>query len=47
MLMRVIYHYWFHTGESAAVRQILGHVDLPEFVGDMDAAAYRREVTEP
>ena len=36
MLMRVIYHYWYHTGESAAVRQILGHVDLPEFVGDMD-----------
>lgn len=47
MLMRVIYHYWYHTGESAAVRQILGHVDLPEFVGDMDAAAYRPEAAKP
>jgi len=45
MLVRVIYHYWYHTGESAAVRQILGHVDLPEFVGDMDDAAYRPEAT--
>lgn len=44
MLMRVIYHYWFHTGEAAAVRQLLGHEDLPEFVGDMDAATYRPEV---
>jgi len=43
MLMRVIYHYWFHTGEAAAVRQLLGHQDLPEFVGDMDAATYRPE----
>jgi uncharacterized damage-inducible protein DinB len=43
MLMRVIYHYWFHTGEAAAVRQLLGGVDLPEFVGEMDAAAYRPE----
>ena len=43
MLMRVIYHYWFHAGEASAVRQILGHPDLPEFVGDMDAATYRPE----
>jgi hypothetical protein len=43
MLMRVTYHYWFHTGEAAAVRQILGHGELPEFVGDMDAATYRPE----
>ena len=43
MLMRVIYHYWFHTGEAAAVRQLLGHENLPEFVGDMDAAIYRPE----
>ena len=47
MLMRVIYHYWYHTGESAAVRQILGHVDLPEFVGDMDDAPYRPEAATP
>jgi uncharacterized damage-inducible protein DinB len=43
MLMRVIYHYWYHTGEAAAVRQLLGHRDLPEFVGDMDAATYQAE----
>jgi hypothetical protein len=44
MLMRVIYHYWYHTGEAAAVRQMLGHVELPEFVGDMDEATYRPEM---
>ena len=43
MLMRTTYHYWFHTGEAAAVRQLLGHRDLPEFVGDMLAATYRPE----
>jgi len=43
MLMRVIYHYWFHTGEASAARQLNGGVDLPEFVGDMDEAAYRPE----
>ncbi|MCA9992258.1 MAG: DinB family protein [Anaerolineales bacterium] len=41
MLQRTIYHYWFHTGEAYAVRQQLGHVDLPEFVGDMSTAVYR------
>jgi hypothetical protein len=35
MLLRNVYHYWFHTGEAHAVRQSLGHHDLPEFVGDM------------
>jgi hypothetical protein len=43
MLMRTIYHYWYHTGEGAAIRQILGHRGLPEFVGIMDAASYRPE----
>ena len=42
-LQRNIYHYWFHTGEAHAIRQMLGHRDLPEFVGDMSAAEYRRE----
>jgi uncharacterized damage-inducible protein DinB len=32
-LLRVIYHYWFHTGEILAIRQQLGHPDLPEYVG--------------
>lgn len=45
LLYRNIYHYWFHTGEAHAVRQMLGHQDLPQFVGDMAAAAavYRPE----
>ena len=44
MLLRNTYHYWFHTGEAHAVRQSLGHHDLPEFVGDMNwlAEAMRR-----
>jgi hypothetical protein len=43
LLMRNIYHYWFHNGEASAVRQMLGHTRLPEFVGDMSAATYRPE----
>ena len=35
MLLRTTYHYWFHTGEAHAVRQQLGHSDLPQFVGNM------------
>jgi len=43
LLMRNICHYWFHTGEAAAVRQMLGHKDLPDFVGEMSQAPYRPE----
>jgi hypothetical protein len=39
LLQRVIYHYWYHTGENLAIRQMLGHRDLPEFVGDIDGEA--------
>jgi hypothetical protein len=43
MVLRVIYHYWFHNGEASAVRQLLGHTELPEFVGDLgDEAPWRR-----
>ncbi|MCA9898823.1 MAG: DinB family protein [Ardenticatenaceae bacterium] len=45
MLLRNIYHYWFHTGEAHAVRQQLGHKDLPQFVGNMETAVYRPEST--
>ena len=41
LLMRNIYHYWFHTGEAHAIRQMLGHGDLPQFVGDMSRVVYR------
>jgi uncharacterized damage-inducible protein DinB len=43
LLMRNIYHYWYHTGEASAVRQMLGHAKVPEFVGDMSAATYKPE----
>ena len=43
LLQRNIYHYWFHIGEAHAVRQMLGHPDLPQFVGDMSNAVYRPE----
>jgi uncharacterized damage-inducible protein DinB len=44
MLQRVIYHYWYHTGEALAIRQMLGHRNLPEFVGDIQTQApYRPE----
>ena len=47
LLQRVIYHYWYHTGENLAIRQMLGHTDLPEFVGDLDGEApYRPERAE-
>ena len=39
LLQRVVYHYWFHTGENAAIRQQLGHTRLPQFVGSIDAKA--------
>lgn len=40
-LRRTTYHYWYHIGESQAVRQLLGHTGLPQFVGDLgDKAPY-------
>lgn len=39
LLLRMIYHYWYHTGENMAIRQGLGHKDLPEFVGNIDEEA--------
>jgi len=44
MLYRNIYHYWYHLGEAHAVRQMLGHRGLPQFVGDIGTRApYRPE----
>jgi uncharacterized damage-inducible protein DinB len=43
-LQYVTYHYWSHIGEVSAVRQILGHAGLAEYVGDLPPEAeYRRE----
>jgi uncharacterized damage-inducible protein DinB len=42
LMQRTIYHYWYHTGENMAIRQLLGHTNLPEFVGNIDdEAPYR------
>lgn len=44
LLQRIIYHYWYHTGENMAIRQRLGHIHLPQFVGNIDGQApYRPE----
>jgi uncharacterized damage-inducible protein DinB len=40
MLLRNVYHYWYHTGEAHAIRDMLGHRDLPQFVGDMPSELY-------
>lgn len=41
MLRRTTYHYFYHLGEAMAVRQMLGHTELPEFVGAIhDEAPY-------
>jgi hypothetical protein len=44
-IRRVTYHYWFHIGEILAIRQMLGHRRLPQYVGNIEAkATYRPEV---
>lgn len=43
-IRRLTYHYWFHTGEIQAIRQMLGQKPLPEYVGNIDGEApYRPE----
>lgn len=39
LMLRTIYHYWYHIGENMAIRQQLGHQNLPEFVGNIDDEA--------
>jgi alpha-D-ribose 1-methylphosphonate 5-phosphate C-P lyase len=44
-LRRMTYHYWYHIGEIQAIRQILGHANLPEYVGEIEEEApYRPEL---
>jgi uncharacterized damage-inducible protein DinB len=43
LLLRNIYHYWYHTGEAHAIRDTLSHAVLPQFVGDMTQGLYRPE----
>jgi hypothetical protein len=42
-LHRTTYHYWFHLSESQAVRQMLGHTKLHDFVGRFGKNQYRPE----
>ena len=43
-LRRITYHYWYHIGEIQAMRQMLGHAGLPEYVGNIETEApYRPE----
>lgn len=43
-MLRITYHYWYHIGESQAIRQLLGHQNLPGYVGDIETLApYRPE----
>jgi len=43
-VMLITYHYWSHIGEASAVRQLLGHKRLAQFVGAIETRApYRRE----
>lgn len=43
-LRRITYHYWYHIGEIQAIRQMLKHANLPEYVGDIETEApYRPE----
>jgi len=43
-MRRTTYHYWYHIGEIQAIRQMLGHTDLPEYVGEIEQQApYRPE----
>lgn len=43
MIQRTLYHYWFHIGEVHAIRQMLGHRNMPQFVGNMSNATYMPE----
>lgn len=42
--LRNIYHYRCHIGEAHAVRQQLGHRDLPQFVGDMGSIPFQPDL---
>jgi hypothetical protein len=46
-ILRVTYHYWFHTGEILAIRQMLNHPRRPEYVGDIDGQAPYRPSIAP
>jgi uncharacterized damage-inducible protein DinB len=46
-LQRITYHYWSHIGEASAVRQLLGHRRLAQFVGAIERDAPYRPESDP
>ena len=34
-ILRHTWHYWYHLGESQAIRSGMGHKNLPPFIGNM------------
>jgi hypothetical protein len=38
-MRRITYHYWYHIGEIQAIRQMLGHASLPDYVGNIETEA--------
>jgi len=38
-MLRITYHYWYHIGEAQAIRQMLGHQNLPVYVGSIEKQA--------
>ncbi len=40
MLQRQTWHYWYHLGEMQAIRQMMGHQGLPQYVGRMGSTVY-------
>ena len=42
-LLRNIYHYWIHIGQAVLIRKLLGHKEIPQFVGGMSHVMYRPE----
>lgn len=43
MLLRNIYHYWYHLGEACAILQTLGRQNIPEIVGSMVVWQFKME----
>ena len=43
LLLRNIYHYWFHLGKAHSIRQMLGHANLPMYVGNMSTVRHTLE----
>jgi hypothetical protein len=43
LLLRNIFHYWFHLGKAHSIRQVLGHTNLPQYVGTMSIVRHTLE----